>query len=103
METLNNHGKYCSVVTPQGQRLVKRLLCSKPQDDIAKAATAAVGNLGTAADAVRPAVALGATAAGASRGLSSPLAASYLGGRLASMLDVAGKVGGVIDRSSVNA
>lgn len=51
-----------------------------------------MGNGGTAADSVRPAVAIGATAAGASN-VANPLATSFLGSQAVSALSAIGKAG----------
>ena len=70
-------------------------LCNQPADNPAKSVADDVSNAGTSADVARPATALGAAAAGASKNLNSPQATSFLGSEAASGLSKLGRIGGV--------
>jgi hypothetical protein len=80
-------------VFPQSQNPIKNFLCHNSGGDSAAQQVAdTVGNGGTAADSVRPVVAIGATAAGASN-VANPLATSFLGSQAVSALSAIGRIG----------
>jgi RHS repeat-associated protein len=77
----------------QSQNPIKTFLCQNSGgDSLAQQAADTVGNGGTAADSVRPLVAIGATAAGTSN-VAYPQATSFLGSQAVSALSAIGKAG----------
>jgi hypothetical protein len=77
----------------RGQNPIQDFLCGDSPEESLKAFAEAVDDTGKAAEAVKPIVATGATAAGAARSLSSPLATSFLGTEVANVLSNIGHLG----------
>ena len=73
--------------------LLTRFLCGESADSSLKQAADNLSSAGTAGDLVRPAVAIGAATAAASRGVASPQAVGFLGGEVAAGLSALGRVG----------
>ena len=72
---------------------IKSFLCQNSgSDSLAQQAADTAGNAGTAADSVRPVVAIGVAAAGTSN-VANPLATSFLGSQAVSALSAIGRIG----------